>query len=57
MSRRTDLVLIAAGPVLAVSLLAVNAVAGRAVVEAVYVAVATGIEEHNDYAVNFIFLH
>ena len=33
---RTDLVLIAAGPVLAVSLLAVNAVAGRAVVEAVY---------------------
>ena len=36
MPRRTDLVFIAAGPVLAVSLLAVNAVAGRAVVEAVY---------------------
>lgn len=36
MLRRSDLVLIAAGPVLAVSLLGVNAIAGRALVEAVY---------------------
>jgi hypothetical protein len=36
MLRRSDLVLIAAGPVLAVSLLGVNALAGRALVEAVY---------------------